>query len=189
MFLLTVQSFSIFGCKEYNQSRFGVDHLVMFMCRVFFRVVGRGCLLWPVHSLDRTLLAFALLDSYSKAKFACYSRCFLTSYFCIPVPYNEKLVLIYYNTWWPRASKGIEPVWTLSLQPWAPPVVSQSSCIVIIPIFPILCSDREICPCGCSLFDSSQPHRLQPTRLLCPWDFPGKSTGVGCHCLVKAYLF
>ena len=27
---------------------------------------------------------------YSKAKFACYSRCFLTSYFCIPVPYNVK---------------------------------------------------------------------------------------------------
>ena len=29
--------------------------------------------------------------------------------------------------------------------------------------------------------DSSRPHGLQPTRLLCPWDFPGKSTGVGCH--------
>ena len=27
--------------------------------------------------------------------------------------------------------------------------------------------------------DSQQPHGLQPTRLLCPWDFPGKSTGVG----------
>ena len=27
-------------------------------------------------------------------------------------------------------------------------------------------------------------HGLQPTRLLCPWDFPGKSTGVGCHCLL-----
>ena len=26
----------------------------------------------------------------SKANFACYCRCFLTSYFCIPVPYNEK---------------------------------------------------------------------------------------------------
>ena len=25
---------------------------------------------------------------------------------------------------------------------------------------------------------------LQPTRLLHPWDFPGKSTGVGCHCLL-----
>ena len=32
--------------------------------------------------------------------------------------------------------------------------------------------------------DSSQPHRLQPTRLLRPWEFPGKSTGVGCHCLL-----
>ena len=30
---------------------------------------------------------------------------------------------------------------------------------------------------------SSQPHGLQPTRFLYPWDFPGKSTGVGCHCL------
>ena len=35
----------IFGCKEYNQSDFGVDHLVMSMCRVFSCVVGRGCLL------------------------------------------------------------------------------------------------------------------------------------------------
>ena len=29
-----------------------------------------------------------------------------------------------------------------------------------------------------------QSHGLQPTRLLCPCDFPGKSTGVGCHCLL-----
>ena len=33
--------------------------------------------------------------------------------------------------------------------------------------------------------DSSRPHGLQPTRLLCPWGFPGKSTGVGCHCLLQ----
>ena len=26
-----------------------------------------------------------------------------------------------------------------------------------------------------------RPHRRQPTRLLCPWDSPGKNTGVGCH--------
>ena len=31
--------------------------------------------------------------------------------------------------------------------------------------------------------NSSRPHGLQPTRLLRPWDFPGKSTGVGYHCL------
>ena len=36
--------------------------------------------------------------------------------------------------------------------------------------------------------DSSQPHGLQPTRLLRPWDFPGKSTGVGCHCLLRGKL-
>ena len=35
--------------------------------------------------------------------------------------------------------------------------------------------------------DSQRPHGLQPTRLLCPWDFPVKSTGVGCHCL-KTYI-
>ena len=29
-----------------------------------------------------------------------------------------------------------------------------------------------------------RPYGLQPTRLLRPWDFPGKSTGVGCHCLL-----
>ena len=33
----------------------------MSMCRVFSCVGGRGCLLWPVHSLGKTLLAFALL--------------------------------------------------------------------------------------------------------------------------------
>ena len=33
--------------------------------------------------------------------------------------------------------------------------------------------------------DSVRPHGLQPTRLLRPWDFPGKSTGVGCHCLLQ----
>ena len=31
--------------------------------------------------------------------------------------------------------------------------------------------------------DSLRPHGLQPTRLLCPWDFPGNSTGVDCHFL------
>ena len=30
--------------------------------------------------------------------------------------------------------------------------------------------------------DPQRPHGLQPSRLLHPWDFPGKSTGVGCHC-------
>ena len=31
------------------------------------------------------------------------------------------------------------------------------------------------------------PHGLQPTGLIRPWDFPGKSTRVGCHCLLRLY--
>ena len=39
---------------------------------------------------------------------------------------------------------------------------------------------------NCSVVsDSSWPHGPQPTRLLYPWDFPGKSTGVGCDCLLQ----
>ena len=33
--------------------------------------------------------------------------------------------------------------------------------------------------------DSVQPHRRQPTRLPCPWDSPGKNTGVGCRFLLQ----
>ena len=32
--------------------------------------------------------------------------------------------------------------------------------------------------------DPQRPHGLQPSGLLHPWDFPGKSTGVGCQCLL-----
>ena len=35
------------------------------------------------------------------------------------------------------------------------------------------------------LSDSSRPHGLHLTRLLRPWDFPDKSTGVGCRCLFQ----
>ena len=33
--------------------------------------------------------------------------------------------------------------------------------------------------------DSLRPHGLQPTRLLCPWDSPGKNTGVGCQLFLQ----
>ena len=32
---------------------------------------------------------------------------------------------------------------------------------------------------------SLQPYELQPTRLRCLWDCPGKNTGVGCHFLLQ----
>ena len=46
---------------------------------------------------------------------------------------------------------------------------------------------RNKCLRACSVMsDSSRLHGLQPTRLLCPWDFPAKNTGVGCHFLTRA---
>ena len=51
--------------------------------------------------------------------------------------------------------------------------------------FPSPMHESEKWKWSCSVMsDSSQPHGLQPTRLLHPWDFPGKSTRVGCHCLL-----
>ena len=70
MIWATVSSWSCF-CQLYRASPslaaknkislIGIDHLVISMCRVFSCVFGRGCLLWPVCSLGKTLLAFALL--------------------------------------------------------------------------------------------------------------------------------
>ena len=48
--------------------------------------------------------------------------------------------------------------------------------------FPSPMHESEKWKWSCSVVsDSSRPHGLQPTRLLRPWDFLGKSTGVGCH--------
>ena len=49
----------------------------MSMCRVFSCVVGRGCLLWPVHSLGKTLLAFALLHSVFQGQICLLPQVFL----------------------------------------------------------------------------------------------------------------
>ena len=41
------------------------------------------------------------------------------------------------------------------------------------------CSFTELCPSLCDL------HGLQPARVLCPWNSPGKNTGVGSHSLLQ----
>ena len=33
--------------------------------------------------------------------------------------------------------------------------------------------------------DSVRPCGLEPTSLLCPWDFPGKNIGVDCHSFLQ----
>ena len=54
--------------------------------------------------------------------------------------------------------------------------------------FMVLCVCVCVCVCmhACSVVSNSlQPHGLQPTRLLCPWNLRGKKTGVGCHFLCQ----
>ena len=46
---------------------------------------------------------------------------------------------------------------------------------------------REDCECAKSLqlFPTLRTYGLQPARSLCPWDSPGKNTGVGCQALLQ----
>ena len=64
---------------------------------------------------------------------------------------------------------------------------SPATCHMVMPAGALNAVQRS-CVCvlwHSVLFDSLQLYGLQPTRLLCPWDFPGSSTGVGCHFLLQ----
>ena len=78
-----------------NQSDFGIDHLVMAMCRVFSCVVGRGCLLWSVGFLGKTLLACVLLHIVLQGQTYLLLCVSLDFFFCIPVTYDEKGYLLW----------------------------------------------------------------------------------------------
>ena len=69
---------------------------MMSMGRVISCVVGKGRLLRPVFSLDKTLLAYALLHFVLRIKLPCYSRYLLTFYFCIPISYDEKDIFFFF---------------------------------------------------------------------------------------------
>ena len=102
LFLPTEWSFSTFGCKEYTQSDFNVDHLMMFMCRVFSCVVGRGCLLWPVCSLGKILL-FTLLHSILQGQICLLFQVFLDFLLLHSSPLEWKGQL-----YWVLVRKGLE---------------------------------------------------------------------------------
>ena len=43
----------------------------------------------------------------------------------------------------------------------------------------------HLCLVTSVMSDSLEPYGLQPSKLLSPWDSPGKNTGVGCHALLQ----
>ena len=56
------------------------------------------------------------------------------------------------------------------------------SCSIVQPVMTaaaVAAKSLQSCPTLCNPRDSS------PNRLLCPWDSPGKNTGVGCHFLLQ----
>ena len=63
--------------------------------------------------------------------------------------------------------------------------ISQTIMLYTFIFYSAIC---QLCVCvlSCSVVSKSmQPHGLQPARLLCPWNFPGKNTGVDCHFLLQ----
>ena len=69
---------------------------------------------------------------------------------------------------------------------------SHSTYLVIFWLTIFVSFSSSICCCCCCccwgasvVSDSVQPQGRQPIRRPCPWDSPGKNTGVGCHFLLQ----
>ena len=45
-----------------------------------------------------------------------------------------------------------------------------------------------VCKVTSVMSDSVLPWGLQPARIPCPWDFPVKNTGLGCHALFRKLI-
>ena len=92
----------------------------------------------------------------------------------------------------PSSSAARSLTGTLSLgalsPPWFQPVsacpsrvialLNCLSLIILTATCRVLCLVAQSCP-------TLQPRGSQPARLCCPWDSPGKNTGVGCHAFLQ----
>ena len=124
------------------------------------------------------MFALPYFIAYSKAKLVCYSGCLLTSYFCISIPYDERIV------WFVVLFCFVLFFWCLFqkvLQVFIEPVNFN--------FFSISGWGINLCYCCCLVakvcLTLLQSHELQLTRILCPWDFSGKNSGVGCNFLFQ----
>ena len=79
-------------------------------------------------------------------------------------------IIYVWNLKKPNSQKWRGKWWYQWLGDWRKGKVMIKGCV---------CESRSV------VSDSLRPHGLQPTRLLSPWDSPGKNTGVGCHALLQ----
>ena len=61
--------------------------------------------------------------------------------------------------------------------------------LIFRPIHVVVCVCVCVCVCTLIRVHLCDPMDcMQPTKLLCPWNFPGKSTEMGCHFLPQGIV-
>ena len=79
------------------------------------------------------------------------------------------------GAWWPSVHR-VAKSWT-----WLKQLCTHGS------DWEFYCSSflSALCVVTSVVSNSLQPYGLKPSRLLCPWNSPGKNTGVGCHSFLQ----
>ena len=122
--------------------------------------------------------------------------------FCSAAQNTEILIVpyyLYFLLWRPKTFWRLLYWWTncdyLSLSPCSYLQKSSSPFRIfliyqlVVQLLTDLLYETLCCCVSCSIVsDSLRPHRLWATKLLCPWDSPGKNTGVDCHALLQGVL-
>ena len=141
------------------------------------KIISPYFLVWGIYwaSWIFVFVIFIKLESF-ESSFSPYSSCSSSnpvsySLGCLILPYNSLIFLfIFLNSFF----------------------LCVSFCLTDISVFnftSLFSSSVRCCCCCCYVTsvvsDSVRPHSRQPTRLLRPWDSPGKNTGVGCHFLLQ----
>ena len=120
-----------------------------------------------------SLLVFLLFASEDKAFTNNKRSVFLSRWYLLSFTFFPKLPLMFFQF---KLYDALNLVNLLSFHPY-----SLRWCIFwVIPLFHTRTSVSVIQSCT-----TVRPREVQPTMLLCPWDFPGKNTGVGCRFLLQ----
>ena len=94
---------------------------------------------------------------------------------------GKEVFLQYASLWLPATAQTVMPKYSAGT--WVHSSIPYSLLLFILSRSAVPTSSHCCCQCWVakSCVTLLKPRGLWPTRLLCPWDAPGKDTGVGCH--------